>query len=201
MTSSDRLQSFSERYESGQVPWDDQLPPPEVITLAEQLRPGRALDLGSGYGRTSIYLAQRGWKADGIEFVDAAVKESRRRAREAGVEAAARFYLGDVTSLEFLQKSYDLAIDIGCMHTLTGLDLERYRDGLLRLLKPKGIYLLFAHLRSADDKSDEQARWVEERTLLQCFDDGFELTSVVHGITQVSDGPPWPSAWFQFRRS
>ncbi len=48
----------------GQVPWDRALPPPEVIALAAELPPGRALDLGCGYGRASIYLAQHGCRCD-----------------------------------------------------------------------------------------------------------------------------------------
>ena len=200
MEEQNRKQSFAERYASGQIPWDDQLPPPEVIDLADQLNPGNALDLGSGYGRTSIYLAQAGWQVDGIEFVSQAVEESRHRAAQAGVEPLTRFHVADVTSLDFLPGEYDLAIDIGCMHTLKLPDLESYRDELKRLLRSGANYILFAHLRDLEDDSDEAARWVEEATLRAVFSDGFTLTKAVHGVTVVADKAPWPSAWFYFRR-
>ena len=124
MDESNRQQSFVERYESGQIPWDDQLPPPELIELADSLEPGKALDLGSGYGRSSIYLAQRGWQVDGIEFVPKAVEESRKRAQETGAGSSAKFHVSDVTQLDFLQGAYDLAVDIGCMHNFKGLERE-----------------------------------------------------------------------------
>ena len=200
MMDSSRQGSFTERYESGQIPWDDQMPPPELIALADQLDPGRALDLGSGYGRSSIYLAGHGWQVDGIEFVSLAVEESRRRARQAGVDHLTQFHVADVTDLDLLQGTYDLAIDIGCMHILNNPELQSYRDELKRLLHSGAHYLLFAHMRELKEDSDEAARWIEEAALRELFSDGFVLAQVVHGITEAADKPPWPSAWFHFHR-
>ncbi|MCA9932850.1 MAG: methyltransferase domain-containing protein, partial [Anaerolineales bacterium] len=76
----DRLR---ERYELGQVPWDHELPPPEVVAELEQMLPGRALDLGCGYGRASVYMAQHNWQVDGVDFIDLALQEAARRAAEA----------------------------------------------------------------------------------------------------------------------
>lgn len=200
MDNQDRQQSFIERYNTGQIPWDNQDPPPELMALAKNLQPGQALDLGSGYGRTSIYLAKRGWHVDGIEFVTQAVEESRQRAKEAGVNHKTRFFVADVTNLTMLQGPYDLAVDIGCMHTLSEPDLEKYRDELKRLIRPGGTYLLFAHLRDPEDEGEEAARWLDEKLLNSLFSDGFSLTNSVHGITEVADNPPWPSAWYYFQR-
>lgn len=200
MVDQNRKQSFTERYESGRIPWDDQNPPPEVMALADRLEPGRALDLGSGYGRTSIYLAERGWQVDGIEYVPQAVEESQRRAKAASVDRLTRFLAADVTDLNILQGPYDLAVDIGCMHSLTMPELESYRDELKRLLRPGATYLLFAHLRDLEDDSEDTARWINEASLLTIFSDGFSLSEVVHGITEVADNPPWSSAWYTFQR-
>ena len=200
MEDQSRQQSFADRYESGKIPWDDRLPPPELVALVDRLDSGRALDLGRGYGRTSIYLADHGWQVDGTEFVFQAVEESRRRARQAGVDRLVRFHVADVTDLDFLDETYDLAVDIGCMHSLNMPELESYRDELKRLLHSGAHYLLFAHLRDPEDDSDEAARWIEEPDLLALFTDGFSLSQVVHGVTEVADNPPWLSAWFYFRR-
>ncbi|MFN2103666.1 MAG: class I SAM-dependent methyltransferase [Candidatus Promineifilaceae bacterium] len=207
-----RQQSFAERYATGQIPWADRLPPPELMALANELAPGRALDLGSGYGRTSIFLAQHGWQVDAVEFVPQAVEEARHRAVEAGVGQKTNFHNGDVTDLSFLQGYFDLAVDIGCMHSLKMPDLVRYHAELKRLLRMGATYLLFAHLfvpeqehrdpAPSDDVSsmEDAARWITEPDLRALFADGFWLSQVDHGITKVPDSPSWPSAWFYFQR-
>jgi hypothetical protein len=86
------------------------------------------------------------------------------------------------------------------MHTLNNPELQSYRDELKRLLHSGAHYLLFAHLRELKEDSDEAARWIEEATVREYFSDGFVLSQVVHGITEVADKPPWPSAWFHFHR-
>lgn len=217
MEEEDRLESFVERYASGMIPWDDNLPPPELMDLAAREEPGRALDLGCGYGRSSIYLAQRGWEVDGIDFVPQAIREARRRAAEAGMAERVHFHAADVSDLSFLAGPYDLAVDIGCMHSMSVSELIRYRDGLGRLLSPGAIYLLFAHLADREDhhprddadrvpdaaESDqkEEARWIEDEMLLSLFVEGFVLEHAEYGVTQVEDKPPWRSAWFLYRRS
>ena len=207
-----RQQSFAERYATGKIPWDDTLPPPELMALANELLPGRALDLGSGYGRTSIFLAQYGWQVDAVEFVPQAVVESRHRAVEAGVGQKTAFHNRDVTDLSFLKAQFDLAVDIGCMHSLKMPALIRYHAHLKRLLRVGATYLLFAHLTAPEDEHEEPvagddvsdgeeiARWIKEPELRALFADGFLLSQVDHGITQVPDRPPWPSAWFYFQR-
>ncbi len=190
-----------ERYEDGQVPWDHELPPPEVVAEMEKLAPGRALDLGCGYGRASIYMAQRNWQVDAVDFIDLALQEAARRARQAGVADKIQFHQSPVTDLPYLTGPYDFALDVGCMHNFNQIQLLSYRDELHRLLRSGGLYLLFAHLRNEDNTEDESQRWLDEQQLLALFADSFVLEKVEHGITQVEDRPPWRSAWFWFRRS
>jgi SAM-dependent methyltransferase len=64
-----RFERLQQRYRANDLPWDRDLPPPEIIALAEHLPPGRVLDLGCGTARTSVFLAARGWQADAIDFV------------------------------------------------------------------------------------------------------------------------------------
>lgn len=200
MCEENRLEDFKERYASGTIPWDDDLPPPELMALAEEMTAGRALDLGCGYGRSSIYLAAKGWQVDGVDFVPQAVEIAAERAAAAGVAGRIRFHAAPVSSLDFLRGPYDLALDIGCMHSMPVRELIAYRDELLRLLPDGGVYLLFAHLRETPDSNEEELRWIEEESLLDLFADGFVLERAEYGTTQVEDKPPWRSAWFNFRR-
>ncbi|MCA9959258.1 MAG: class I SAM-dependent methyltransferase [Anaerolineales bacterium] len=189
-----------ERYETGQVPWDAELPPPEVMATLAHLPPGRALDLGCGYGRASIYMARQGWQVDGVDFVAQAIDEAERRAEAAGVITAVSFHVHAVTSLPFLTDSYDFALDVGCLHNFDLAQMQAYAGELTRLLRPGGLYLLFAHLRNESDAEDDSWRWIAEDELLAAFAGGFVAERVEHGTTQVGDNPPWRSAWFWLRR-
>jgi SAM-dependent methyltransferase len=199
MSEQDSYNRLLERYQSGQVPWGDDLPPPEIMVLADKLPAGRALDLGCGYGRSSIYLAQKGWQVAGVDFISLAIAKAISRAEREGVSDQVEFHMGRVTDLSFLQDPFDLAIDIGCMHALDNADLIRYRDGVYRLLKPGGKYVLFAHMR--DDSADIPGRGIYEETVYELFNSQFTLVDVHHGKTQVEDKPPWSSAWFWYIRN
>ena len=198
MDEQDIFTSMEQRYRSGDLPWDQPLPPPEVIALAGELPPGRALDLGCGAGRASIYLAQQGWTCDGVDFVPEAVALAEQRAREAGVAERVQFHLAPVTQLDGLQPPYDLAIDVGCMHNLRGDDLRAYRGEVARLVSPGGRYLLFAHLIEAG--AAPQRRGLPEQTILDIFTPTFSFERIEHGQTTVGNSTPWPSAWFWLRR-
>ena len=189
---------FSERYLSGEVPWDAAMPPPEVQALVAGLPPGRALDLGCGYGRTAIYLAQHGWQVVGVDFVPQAITEARRRAEMAGVAQYIQFHEASVAHLHFVVESFDLAIDIGCMHSLSAPLQAAYRDELLRLLQPEATYLLFARLHNPNDDPAEGPAGIAEAELEALFAP-FTLQKSELGLTEGKD-TSWRSGWFWYRR-
>ncbi len=197
MSNYDRMK---ERYLAGSVPWDDVLPPPEVIELVPRLKPGRALDLGCGYGRATIFLARHGWQVDGIDFIPEAIAEAAQRAEAAGVTDRVQFYAGRVSELDFLHGRYDFALDVGCMHSLDEAELQNYAAGLRRLLRPGAVYLLYARLADPERDSESGPRGLPEQTIKALFADGFELEQFIPGETIVEDQPVWSSAWFYFRR-
>lgn len=61
---------------------------PNTFVEAEvaDLPPGRALDLAGGEGRNAIWLAQRGWTVELVEFSRVALDKARQLAEHAGVE-------------------------------------------------------------------------------------------------------------------
>jgi len=191
----DRLLEF---YQAGPVPWDKADPPPEVLAFAPTLPVGRALDLGCGLGRASLYLARLGWQVDGVDFIPQAITEATNRARQAGLDNV-HFHLGSVTQLDFLHGPYNFALDVGCAHSFTPDELQAYHRELLRLLEPGASYLLFAHLNSTE-LEPETRRWLEEADLRRIFAEGFVLERVEYGQTQVGDQSPWRSAWFWYKR-
>lgn len=137
---------FYWRYLRGKTPWDTGIVPPEIIALVSCLNPGRALDLGCGTGTTTIYLAQQGWRAEGVDFVGAAITKARRKATAAKVRDQSRFYVGSVTHLEFIEPGVDLFVDVGCFHILGELGQRAYMSEVARLAAPGAVMALYAFL-------------------------------------------------------
>lgn len=154
-------------------PWDTGITPPEVVEAIEgpdARAPGRALDLGCGTGTNSLYLARHGWEVVGVDMAVTAVWMARRKARKAGLSVD--LYSADVTRLDFLEPPFDLALDIGCFHGLEAAGRVRYRDGLLRLLRPGAGYMLYAFDPRPGTLGDMGVTPEEVR---QLFQPGFRL--------------------------
>ena len=196
MSHFDNLLEF---YQSGSVPWDQPDPPPEVLAFVPTLPVGRALDLGCGLGRASLFMARLGWQVSAIDFIPQALKEATVRAEQAGLSDNICFHLSQASQLDFLTDQYDFALDVGCAHSFDLDELRVYHQELMRLLKPGAYYLLFAHLNEVEPDPDTRS-WLDEAHLREVFEDGFTIERVEYGQTQVSDQPPWRSAWFWFGR-
>jgi cyclopropane fatty-acyl-phospholipid synthase-like methyltransferase len=188
---------MQQRYRDRDLPWDLPLPPPEIVDLAVELPPGRALDLGCGVGRTSIHLAAAGWTVDGVDFVPEAIAMAQERVQAAGLAAQVRLFHASVTDLSFLDEPYDLAVDIGCMHALEGDDLRAYAREVARLVRPGGLYVLFAHLRDEDATNVPVS--IPRSVLLNLFTDTFTIERLDEGETTVAENH-WASAWIYLRR-
>lgn len=64
-----------------------------VASIVSDLTPGTALDVGSGEGGDVVWLAERGWRATGVDVSPTAVRRAEALAAERGVDA--RFVDGD----------------------------------------------------------------------------------------------------------
>ncbi|MEM8860205.1 MAG: class I SAM-dependent methyltransferase [Chloroflexota bacterium] len=197
--SNETYQRFVDRYESKELPWADELPPPEVIDFVSTAPPGRALDLGCGYGRTAIYLAQHGWQADGVDFVPAAIDEAIVRSIAAEVVEKTRFFVGSASNPHMVEGPYDLAVDIGCMHSFTDEMLSKYSESLKKLLRSGATYLLYVHFR--DEEAEDRPHGILKETIAELFSSDFTLDKVEFGTTQVEDRPVYNSAWYWFLRN
>ncbi|MBO2448235.1 methyltransferase domain-containing protein [Actinomadura barringtoniae] len=105
----------------------------DLIEGPNALRPGRALDLGCGTGRNSVYLAQHGWDVTGIDLVETTIAQARQRATTAGVQA--HFIQGDITHLEGLG-DFTLLIDFGCFHSVPLPKRDAYAAAVTRAAAP-----------------------------------------------------------------
>jgi SAM-dependent methyltransferase len=168
----------------GRRRWDTGITPPELESFVASHPPGRALDLGCGTGTNAVYLARHGWQAVGVDFAGRAIAKARRRARDAGLSCT--FVVGDVTRLE-VAGPFDLALDIGCLHSIAAAGRAGYAAGLARVMRHGGTLLLYAFAPGgpAVGVSAEDVRTM----FLNAFD-----------VVGVEEGKGRPSAWYTLVR-
>ncbi len=168
-------------------PWDSGLPAPELARVIANRPVGRALDVGCGTGTNVRYLAEHGWHATGIDFAPNAIAQAQRKLHN----LHATLLVGDVTQLESLPLPgpYDLALDMGCWHSLAPDGQRRYALGLAHWMKPGGQYLLYAFQPDA-----RRNRWGFTReAVIETFATKFKLTNYEQGQGRAS-------AWYYFER-
>ncbi len=184
------------RYFTENTPWDTGVTPPEIAELIEgsQLPAGQAIDLGCGTGTTSIYLARNGWEVTGIDLVGWAVREARRKARREGVEEMTTFRQGEVIreGRRFGDRTLDLAVDIGCFHSLSTQESQEYAAMLKRIIRPGGTFMLYSFSPAAPDEFG----YAPEQ-IIDLFAPEFSLR---HKTLNVDTASERRSGWYRFTR-
>ncbi|TSD58026.1 class I SAM-dependent methyltransferase [Aeromicrobium piscarium] len=84
---SDDVRDFwDQRYGEREQSWSGR-PNAALIDTAEDMPPGRALDLGAGEGGDAIWLARQGWQVTAVDISRVALDRAARAAAEAGIDA------------------------------------------------------------------------------------------------------------------
>lgn len=190
----DKQKMFTQSYVTQHTPWDTNITPPEIVEIVAELPAGKALDLGCGTGTNVKYLLEQGWQADGVDFVEQATDIANKKLEDFPQDRYGIF-CHDVTQLELLielSPPYDLAIDIGCGHGIDANKAGKYAHDVAELLKPEGIFMLYA-VQPREDSSvgwspDDVQRW---------FTPDFELVwQVLSDDTVIGV----PAGWYQLKR-
>ncbi|MFE0644097.1 SAM-dependent methyltransferase [Streptomyces sp. NPDC058877] len=70
-------------------------PDPMLLAPADDLPPGRALDLGCGAGGNALALAERGWRVTGVDLAPRAIASTRASARARGLDDRVELAVAD----------------------------------------------------------------------------------------------------------
>jgi SAM-dependent methyltransferase len=112
----------------------------ELVT-SDRLKPGRAIDLGSGTASNCIFLAQHGFDVTGVDFAQAAIDLGKNRARAANVNV--NFIVDDLTNLRNVRGTFDLLVDYGTLDDLAPKNRELYLQSILPLTHAHSQFLLY----------------------------------------------------------
>jgi SAM-dependent methyltransferase len=198
-----RLQ-FMWRYLRDDAPWDSGIVPPEIVSWLEAAEasgapPGRALDLGCGTGTTSIYLAAHGWDVAGVDFAPNAIRRARRAARQRTLPGTTHFLSADVSRPDLLDHAptFDLVVDVGCMHGLSAAQRSGYAANVTRLTHPGATFLLYAFM-PALSRDGQRRIGIDVDGLRALLGPAFDVVDYTVGEEVTT---PRPSAWYTLRRT
>jgi 2-polyprenyl-3-methyl-5-hydroxy-6-metoxy-1,4-benzoquinol methylase len=109
-----------------------QTPSAIVMSAIEGRKPGRALDIGMGQGRNSVYLAAQGWDVTGFDPSQEGVRIAQSNAAKDGVQMRALVARDD--EFEYGSAQWDLIV-MTYVRDLTANDAAIFS----KALKPGGI--------------------------------------------------------------
>jgi SAM-dependent methyltransferase len=183
---------------AGQAPWDIGKPQQAFIDAADQIG-GSVLDAGCGTGDTALFLAGRGNRVTGIDFLAVPIERAKRKAIERGLSAT--FLVKDALTLKDWSERFDNVIDSGLFHVFSDEDRKQYVAGLATVLKLGGR--LFLMCFSDEEPGTQGPRRVSKKELHDAFARGWDIEAIQPSRFEVrpdlkdftfSDGGP--KAWF-----
>ncbi len=125
---------------SNAVPFFRNIPDESLVSWLEsdQLRQGRALELGCGPGRNAIYLAKHGYAVDAIDISPVSIEWAKERAVEAGVNI--NFVCESIFDFAVQENGYDMVYDCGCFHHIPPHRRLNYLSFINTALKSGGLF-------------------------------------------------------------
>lgn len=134
--------SWDQRYGASELVWTLE-PNRWVVEVLAEVAPGRALDLGAGEGRNAIWLAQRGWQVEAVDFSSVGLERARRLADAAGVAQRLATVVDDVVDYTPAPGGFDLAL----LSYLQLPQVERLAAvrNAARGVAPGGLLVVVAH--------------------------------------------------------
>lgn len=134
--------SFNNTSQEFRTPWDEG--PRKAfhdLVTSGRLKPGRAIELGSGNGRNSIFLAKHGFEVTAVDNNTASIEVARRKALVARV--AVNFVHDNLTNLKKVGGLFDLLVDYSTLDDMTCEERDSYVRNILPLTRPGSQFVLY----------------------------------------------------------
>lgn len=124
------------------VPFFENIPDENLISYFDSgmLNKGKALDIGCGNGRNSLYLAQNGWDVIGIDFSNTTIEWAIETAKANSINVD--FLCQSIFEFENELDSFDFIYDSGCFHHIKPHRRNQYLNIILKHLKKDGYFAM-----------------------------------------------------------
>lgn len=133
----------SQRVPSG-YGWPMEIDPQQLKFLnivKQSTSSGNALDIGCGQGRHTFMLAENGFDAYGIDFLERPVVEAQDKAKNEKLQNI-HFKVMDVLDLDFPDNFFEVILDWSVVDHIYPKDWAKYFENINRVLKKDGFLIL-----------------------------------------------------------
>ena len=155
-----------------------------VVEAAKGLKPGTALDLGTGQGRNAVFLAGQGWDVTGLDISQVGLDAAKENAAKAGVRI--QTVKADYNSFEFGVEQWDLILMDFAWAPVSEPDFVAKIE---KSLRPGGIVLFEHFVNNPKDPYAPMIRAIEPGALKDYFP-GLEILSYDEGQGKADWGGP-----------
>jgi 2-polyprenyl-3-methyl-5-hydroxy-6-metoxy-1,4-benzoquinol methylase len=143
---------------------------------------GKAIDTCCGAGTNSVYLAQSGFEVTGVDISLTAVKIAKKKAKQSKV--VIDFAVESFIDLSFKDEAFEFVFDMGCFHHVAVKDRTKFIEGVCRVLKPAGVYMLTCF----SFRNGPSWNHFSRQQLFALFSDYFKLKKIIHYPSLEGDG-------------
>lgn len=177
------LFAYEERYRlvftAGGIYWNDPRPNKYLSRLLDQMPPSsRCIEFGCGEGYQARFMSSQGHLVTAIDLSPTAISKA---ISETPIGDKIVFIVGDVTdssTLEFEPESFDLAVNIDCLHMMAEDEDRANHLNLIRDVLKTGGRLFLQNGLDLDDivpHSKEEAQRLAEAKLVRGKPAGYPL--------------------------
>ena len=130
----------------------------------------RALDLGCGAGRNTIYLAQNGFSVDALDIAQIALDALHVEIEKQDLLEKVNIKLTDLDKFEAEKNSYDLALMCNFLD-------RKLIEKVKQTLSKDGIFIVETYMidENNEKKDSNQDYLLKENELKQIFKNGYEI--------------------------
>lgn len=165
-----------------------------VVELTGELKPGTAIDLAGGEGRNAVWLAERGWRVENIDFAQNALDKCNRLVAEREVSGSVVTTCASALEFESRLAPVDLVV-VAYLHIYSNQFAVAMQNAV-NALKPGGTLMGVWHAleniqhNSHGPQNPDTLPSVNSLTKL-CGDLGMriEICENRDGFVRTDDGP------------